>query len=302
MPEWRPEVVVDADWAQRLIAGQFRELELGSIRLVGEGWDNTVWLVDELWVFRFPRRTIAVPAVERQVAVLPRLAPLLPLPIPTPTFVGRPADGYPWPFFGVPFLHGREAPDAALADAPRARLARALGTFLRALHHVDIGVAGGVLPVDPMRRGDLGYRVPRTLERLTEVERLGIWRPHARVRRLLEDARDVPARDALAVVHGDLHVRHLLVDDRARPAGIIDWDDLCLADPAIDLPLFWSFLPPEGRPAFREAYGPVADAQLLRARVLALFLCAALAAYGNQERMGNLEREAIGGLRRASID
>jgi aminoglycoside phosphotransferase (APT) family kinase protein len=300
--EWRAEVVVDADWARRLIAGQFPELELGSIRLVGEGWDNTVWLVDEQWVFRFPRRAIVVPAVERQLSLLPRLAPLLPLSIPTPIYGGRPAGVYPWPFFGAPFLPGREAPDAAPSDTARAGLARPLGAFLRALHDVEIGVAGDTLEVDPMRRGDLAFRVPRTVERLEEVERLGVWRRPARVQGLLEEARDVPASDALSVAHGDLHVRHLLVADDAGLAGVIDWDDVCLADPAIDLQLYWSFLPPAGRASFREAYGPIADEQLLRARVLAFFLCATLAAYGNHERLENLEREAIGGLRRASIE
>jgi aminoglycoside phosphotransferase (APT) family kinase protein len=35
--------------------------------------------------------------------------------------------------------------------------------------------------------------------------------------------------------HGDLHVRHLLVDGDGSAAGVIDWGDLCLADAAVDL-------------------------------------------------------------------
>ena len=80
--EWRVEVAVDAALVRRVLAEQFAGLELDSVRLLGEGWDNSVWLVDERWVFRFPRREIAVPPVGRQVAPLPRLAPFLPLPIP----------------------------------------------------------------------------------------------------------------------------------------------------------------------------------------------------------------------------
>jgi aminoglycoside phosphotransferase (APT) family kinase protein len=265
-----------------------------------------VWLVDERWAFRFPRRAIVLPGVERQLAVLPRLAPLLPAPIPTPIFSGRPADGYPWPFYGTPFLPGREASDAAPADAARIGLAEPLGAFLCELHAVDAGIATGnrsdLLPADPMGRADMAIRVPRTVERLAEVKRLAIWRAPDSVRRLLEDARCLPPTNATAVAHGDLHVRHLLVDDHAGLAGVIDWDDVCRADPAVDLQPYWSFLPPEGRVAFREAYGPVTDEQLLRARVLAFFLCATLAVYGNRERMGNLEREAIAGLDRAAAD
>ena len=87
MHEWRPEVVVDAGCARRLIGTQFPEVELGSLRLLGEGWDNTVWLVDERWVFRFPRREVVIPGFERELAVLPRLAERLPLSVPAPVAV-----------------------------------------------------------------------------------------------------------------------------------------------------------------------------------------------------------------------
>ena len=47
------------------------------------------------------------------------------------------------------------------------------------------------------------------------------------------------------------------------------------------------------------AYGPLSDVQLLRARVLALFLCGTLAVYGHHEGLPALEREAIARLDRA---
>ena len=50
------------------------------------------------------------------------------------------------------------------------------------------------------------------------------------------------------------------------------------------------------------AYGPMTTELLLRARVLALFLCAALAVYAHNEGMNNLKREAIEGLARATVD
>ncbi len=73
---WAPEIAVDRELARHLIGSQFPELELRSLELIGEGWDNTVWLVDGEWSFRFPRREVAVPLVERELAVLPLIAPL----------------------------------------------------------------------------------------------------------------------------------------------------------------------------------------------------------------------------------
>ena len=82
---------------------------------------------------------------------------------------------------------------------------------------------------------------------------------------------------------------------------MIDWGDTCRSDPAIDLQLVWSFLPPGSRGAFLDAYGPVSEEQLLRARVLALSLSAALAAYGHVEGMPSVADEALAGLERAAL-
>jgi len=91
---------------------------------------------------------------KREMALLPRLAPLVPLPIPTPVFFGRPSDGYRWPFFGAALIPGTETADAACSDADRCRLARPLAAFLRALHDGDTAAA-----VDPA--GEL-ERCPET--------------------------------------------------------------------------------------------------------------------------------------------
>jgi aminoglycoside phosphotransferase (APT) family kinase protein len=295
VPEWSAEVTVDADLARRLIAEQFPELALDSLRLLGEGWDTTVWLVDDEWAFRFPRRQYVIAGIENEMALLPQLEPLLPLPIPNPTFQGRPSEAYRWPFYGAPFLPGRELAEAGLDDEDRLRLAAPLADFLRALHSLDLDAE---LPVDPVRRADMAFRVPRTRERLEELADRGLWSRPPFVDDLLADAEGLPVPAPTAVVHGDLHIRHLLVGDGGDPTAVIDWIDLSRSDPAVDLVLYWCALPPAGRATFLAAYGSVGEEQLLRARVLALFLCGTLAVYGQTESLATLMREAVAGLDR----
>ena len=247
MPSWTAELVVDEPLVRRLLA-QFPELDPESLRPFAEGWDYSIWAVDERWAFRFPRREMAVPGTRREIAVLPELAPLLPIPVPAPVFVGEPADGFPWPFFGSALLPGRELADADLEEAARLEVGRALGRFLRVLH----------------------------------------------------DAERLPDSQVSTVVHGDLHFRQVLVDGNAHPTGVIDWVDVCRSDPAIDLSMLWSYFPAEGREAFLDEYGPVSDEQLLRARVVAFSLSAALAHYGYREGFSAIEREALAGLDRAA--
>jgi aminoglycoside phosphotransferase (APT) family kinase protein len=294
MPVWTAEVKVGEPLARRLIAEQFPEVELAALELLGEGWDNTVWLVDGRWVFRFPRREVAIPGFERELAALPVLAPRVPLPIPDPVFVGRPVDEFPWPFFGAPYAPGREP--LGLDEPTRAALARPLGEFLRALHAAPL--VDGLLE-DPMGRADMAVRVPKTLEQLGPVEAAGVWRAPESVHRLLEAAQSLPKPEPVSVLHGDLHFRHLLVDDHGALSGVIDWGDVCRGDPAIDLTLVWSLLPPSARPDFLAAYGPVREDQLVRARVLAINLCSILALYAHDEGMPAVKDEALAGLERA---
>ena len=289
VPEWSPEIVVDEALARRLLGEQFPQLEVAEMRLAGEGWDNTAWLADGRLLFRFPRREVALDGVRRELAVLPLLAPLLPLPIPQPVFVGEPSAAFPWPFFGGPPVPGRELAEARLDDGARADLARLLGGFLRALHAAEVDVE---LPADPLGRADMGFRVRRARERFAE---LGATPDGAED--VLEAALALPPPERLAVVHGDLHLRHAFVAD-GRLSGVIDWGDVCRADPAVDLVLVWCALPPSTRAAFFTAYGPVPEDALLRARVLSLFLCAVLAIHARHEGLEDVERESLAGLER----
>ena len=62
---------------------------------IDQGYDFHVVVVDDEWVFRFPRRAGVEAALETEVELLPRLAPALPVAVPSfehvsraPVFVG----------------------------------------------------------------------------------------------------------------------------------------------------------------------------------------------------------------------
>jgi aminoglycoside phosphotransferase (APT) family kinase protein len=293
--EWAAEVTVEKALARRLIGAQFPELELASMRLLGQGWDMTVWLVDEQWVFRFPRRAAVIPGLLGEISQLPLLASLLPLRIPIPTYLGEPSSDYCWPFCGAPFIPGRELAQSGLNEKMRAALARPLGEFLRMLHSTRLDAE---LPLDPFGRADMTVRVPKTRERLAELEKLGLWNAPREAHEVIDAAAGLGPPEVATLVHGDLHLRHLLIDQGGSATAVIDWIDLGYNDPGVDFVLYWSALPPKGRVEFREAYGTITDDQFLRARILALFICGALAVYAHHERIPALKHEALLGLDR----
>jgi aminoglycoside phosphotransferase (APT) family kinase protein len=219
----------------------------------------------------------------------------------------EPSEEFPWPWAGSRFIPGSEIGEASPDAAQRAAHGAELAAFLRALHDVDpagVRVAGEPLPVDVVHRADMPFRVEKLRERLRSLERLGLWDAPPALEPLLDEAVALPPPDpaALRVCHGDLHLRHLLVGGDGRLSGVIDWIDVCRGDPAIDLPLYWGYLPPEGRTAFHEVYGALDRPALLRSRVLAVFLWATMVEYGHQVGPEWLFREALLGVDRAVAD
>jgi len=303
MAEWDPDVTIDEPLVRALLAEQFPQLGAQSVQLLGEGFDNSVWVVDGEWSFRFPRRAVAVDLVARELAVLPRLAPLVQIPIPVPAFVGTESELFRRPFFGHRLLAGVEPADALLTDADRAHLGGCIGRFLRELHAPATREAIDVermLPVDPNRRADMPFRVAKAREWLDRLTDLASQHRSA-AERILDDGELLGPSSNEVLVHGDLHVRHVLIDE-GEISGVIDWGDVCVGDPAIDLQFVWSVVPPDARDEVLANYGPLDDEAELRARVLAIMLSTVLVLYARHERLAALERESLAGLERTLVD
>lgn len=299
MAEWTADIPIDDSTALAVVREQFPALAARRIARLAEGWDNAAFLVDGEWLFRFPRRAVAVAGVRLEMRLLPALAARLPLPVPDAALQGVPSPAFPHPFFGYRALAGREACDAGLDDAARTALAPALGGFLRALHAPALArELGADLPVDPIGRAAMAERIPKTRARIGELCAAGLWDDPGPLHRAIEPAANLPDEPRDSIVHGDFYFRHLLINAAGSVGGVIDWGDVSLNEPCVDLQICWGFLPPAARPAFLAAYRPVSPGQRAKARALAVFLGAVLAVYGERERLPAVRDEALAGLRR----
>ena len=299
--EWDADLALDEATARDLIRAQCPGLSPRRLVALQAGWDNHVFLVDDTWVFRFPRREIAVRLLAWERDHLPALAPRLPLPIPVPTWLGVPTEAFPRPWLGYRALPGETACRVDPSDAQRVAMTASLGAFLRALHGIDPAELPAPLPPDFIDRAGAARRAALLAEALATWEHdPGVPRPA--LLRVLDEIIAAPGYEGPPVpTHGDLYARHVLVDpaDPARVTGIIDWGDFHGGDPAVDLGIAWTLLPPAAHAAFRAAYGPIDDATWTRARYRAVHYGYHLLRYGLSEGDDVLVRAARRSFRQA---
>ena len=235
------EVSTDVALVRRLLRAQAGEwAELPLVRVPSSGTDNALYRLGDDRVVRLPRVGWAVGGLERELEWLPRLAPLVPVPIPVPLLTGEPGAGFPWLWAVYEWLPGENPPLGGLGDT--ARLARDLAGLLAALRRIELD--------GPSSRRGLPLSSQDEWVR-TALSQLDGEIDTAAARAAWEQALRVPGWPREDVwLHGDLFPGNLLVED-GRLIGLIDFSLVGRGDPACDLIAAWSVLSAASRASFR---------------------------------------------------
>jgi aminoglycoside phosphotransferase (APT) family kinase protein len=254
------ELPVDAALVRRLLEAQFPDwAALPLAALPTGGTDNAIFRLGDGLSVRLPRQPQAPGALAGEAEWLPRLAPHLPVAVPTPVALGAPGEGYPSEWAIHEWLDGDDASGAPL-DLRRAAVD--LAGVLLALRSID--PAGGPGPAG--RGGPLAQRDDAVRE---AIGALGDAVDAEAVTAAWEESLAAPAWDGPPTwIHGDIDARNLLVTD-GRITGLLDWGCACVGDPACDVKAAWAVLDAETRPIFRGRLG-VDDATWSRGRGWAL--------------------------------
>lgn len=300
MNPWEPELHVHQELAKKLIEDQFPQLAPVRLESFGQGWDNIVYRVQgkfqDKWLFRFPQREMAVAGVEREINCLPILSQLLGR-VPILEFAGQPSKEYPWPFWGYRPVEGSEVINCDSQKVNRDQIAQTLGVYLKELHSSLVSEKlKAQLPADPLGRLDFKKRIPMTESRIEDLKSKGIVLPWEKLTGILRLGLNTPVLPCHSVVHGDLHFRHLIIDDNGEFAGLIDWGDIHLNDPAVDLQIYWSFFSPKQRQIFLQAYGPLSELQRVQSRAFSVFVNIALLISSISQELPKITAESYAAL------
>jgi aminoglycoside phosphotransferase (APT) family kinase protein len=194
-PSHRP---LDAAIALAAVREQLPSLGCRRAEYLGSGWGTEAYRLDDDLVARFPRTADSASWVDFDQAVLGLVADSLGPALVVPAVVGRGRAGahFPYDFLVCAFVPGVPAEEGPTRAAEQ--LAADLGQALTRIHavSVDAAYAAGLRPVD---WDESGYRGPPCF------------------------------------LHGDFRGGNILVDPGSgRLAGVIDWGNAALGDPALD--------------------------------------------------------------------
>ena len=230
-----------------LVARLFPQLgAIASFEPVGGGWTCDTYEVDGTWILQLPRDPGAEARLRTQIEVLPEIAAEVSGAVPEPELVSL-----------DPAIMGyRKLEGASLFEAGDDGVwPERLGRFLYDLHMVPpefVGLrARGPADVRAALDGELADLRERVFPLLTAEERDGFGE---RFRAFMDDERNW--RFSPCVTHNDIGRPHVLVTRTGDLAGVIDWEEVGIGDPAADFAWILGARPGAGERALAAYGGP----------------------------------------------
>ena len=293
MRNWDPDVDLDLRKVHSIVAGQFPQFSEKLPKLLGQGWDNICVLYSQETVFRLPTRALGGEIIRNEILSLPVLAGLLPLAVPKFKFIGHPTTEYPYEFVGYQFLEGQVSDSLDWSPQDRSTAAPVLGEFLRKLHSVELIAGLPFRPLGPKTIGSFAERFDLRLTQIADADPILVdWATELHMHGF-ELLKEVEPEEQVVVVHGDLYPRHILAKHNKQIVAVIDWGDVQIAHPGMDLSIAYSFFERGEREAFWQAYGrPVTKSGHAFARLRAVNYALALMAYAIDTKNKSFDRLA----------
>jgi len=234
--------VLDEDGFRKLAEQYFPGISIERTHLITSGWESKVLVINNEYVFRFPRWIEVIPKLRREVRLLPMLKERLNVRIPENDFISV---GAADPELAEPvFIGYRLLPGELLTpelfqehvqgqNAVFERCAAQLGGFLTALHRY------------PKEKAiELGYEVaepssfqPFLLDMKSKAESLLTPSALKRVKVFISRALEMwsACQYQIAMTHGDIAPEHVLFSTETKEiGGVIDFGDAVIDDPAGD--------------------------------------------------------------------
>lgn len=214
------------------IENNFEDFKVTSLKALDEGVDSKAYLVNNTFVFRFPKHKDVVRQLRVEIRLLPELRKYLEIDIPYFIYVGEQKNGLP--FVGYKYIEGKFLKKELFWKLPfktQKLILRQIAAFLNQVHSFPV-----------KRARHLKTRTVNYKKRFAETE--GWFKKNGKkifgkntvefalaafqeLRMLGEDFQYKPT-----LLYADLHPWHVILDKEKRKiVGIIDFGDVEIGDP-----------------------------------------------------------------------
>lgn len=214
------------------------EIKVKKYKYFKWAFGNDVFLINDLYIFRFPRTEGLKKHFKYEIDLLEYLKNKVSIPIPNYTFISKNLDfgGYE----GIPWSTLTPSAFKKLSKVKKERIVKDLVTFLNVLHSREIKTFKKFDPISREYFIPIEQRIEKELKeklfpKLTKGEVQLIEGFYKESKELLTN---IPN---FTPIHGDFYVYNIVWDNSTSKVGVIDFDDAMIADPARDFEVFCDF-------------------------------------------------------------
>jgi aminoglycoside 2''-phosphotransferase len=228
------------------IRKEFQTLKWKTAKHNVEGWDHYVLILDNKYVFRFPRKLEYQKRLYNEAMLLNRLANKVNIPVPEYEFIAKDKS-----FAGYKLIPGIQlSPEVfkTISKPARKVMAKQLARFFSILHKTHIKIA--------KKYKTRTTNTKKLYKELVKNTRKFIKprisaKNYILVEKYLKEFGKFQHHSHTCLTHADIHQDHLLVTkEKNKMAGIIDFADRSIGDPALDFTELWLY----GRDFIEEVY------------------------------------------------
>lgn len=216
-----------------IIQQDYPDLQVFSIEKTGEGDNSLAFIINETYIFRFPKRAVVKEQVRREIAALPQIKKQITIDIPQFEFISPQLNyvGYQ-KISGEPFAKKLLL---SLNEKEQENILKSLADFLSSIHSMKLSEL-----IDAnLETPDLKVEYRDNFEKAQELIYPFLTKNKRKLLSLffndyLNNEKNFDYAGTL--VQNDFSKDHILFDTEKKSiSGIIDFGDIAISDPDYDL-------------------------------------------------------------------
>lgn len=199
-----------------------------------EGQNNDIVIINDEYIFKFPKYSMGIEKLKKETGILNILNRYITLDMPDPIYSNFDSNEVGCVYSGYRMIKGISfRRDIFLGCKDKGVISQQLATFLRELHNIPLQEVAHC----DLHAGDAYDEWSSLLERI-EIKLFPFMKSESReaVSRNFNSFLEKNINFDKAIVHGDFGPSNILYDlNCGRISGIIDFNEVSIGDPAIDI-------------------------------------------------------------------